>query len=42
VLLIADDPLPEQPQVSNVSPQRLKLAPYVAPTGAGAAATLVF
>jgi hypothetical protein len=41
VLLIADDPLPEQPQVSSVS-QRLKLAPYVAPTGAGAAATLVF
>jgi hypothetical protein len=42
VLLIADDPLPEQPQVSSVSSQRLKLAPYVAPTGAGAAATLVF
>jgi hypothetical protein len=42
VLLIADDPLPEQPQVSTVSPQRLELAPYVAPTGAGAAATLVF
>jgi hypothetical protein len=41
VLLIADDPLPEQPQVSSVS-QRVKLAPYVAPTGAGAAATLVF
>jgi hypothetical protein len=42
VLLIADDPAPEQPQVSSVSSQRLKLAPYVAPTGAGAAATLVF
>jgi hypothetical protein len=41
VLLIAEDPLPEQ-QVSSVSSQRLKLAPYVAPTGAGAAATLVF
>jgi PEGA domain len=42
VLLVADDPMPDQPQVSSVSPQRLRLAPYVAPTGAGAAATLVF
>jgi hypothetical protein len=42
VLLVADDPVPDQPQVGSVTPQRLTLAPYVAPTGAGAAATLVF
>jgi hypothetical protein len=42
VLLVADDPAPDQPQVSSLSTQRLKFAPYVAPTGAGAAATLAF
>jgi hypothetical protein len=43
VLLLANDPLPDQPQVSSLSPQRLlKVAPYVAPRGAGAAATLAF
>jgi len=42
VLLVADDPVPDQPRVSSVSAQRLRLAPYVAPTGAGAAATLAF
>lgn len=42
VLLVADDPVPDQPQVSSLSRQRLQVAPYVAPTGAGAAATLVF
>jgi hypothetical protein len=42
VLLVASDPAPEQPQVSSVAPQRLTVAPYVAPTGAGASATLAF
>lgn len=41
VLLLAEDPAPEA-QVSSASPQRLRVAPYVAPTGAGAAASLVF
>lgn len=42
VLLVANDPAPDQPQVGSVAPQRLTVAPYVAPTGAGAAATLAF
>jgi hypothetical protein len=42
VLLVTNDPAPEQPQVSSVAPQRLTLTPYVAPKSAGAAATLVF
>lgn len=42
VLLVAEDPVPEQPAVSSLARERLTLAPYVAPTGAGAAATLVF
>jgi hypothetical protein len=42
VLLVADDAAPDQPQVSSRAPERLKLTPYVARTGAGAAATLAF
>ena len=42
VLLVADDPVPDQPQVGSLSQQRLHVTPYVAPTGAGAAATLSF
>lgn len=40
VLLVADDPAPDQPPA--VSQSRLRVVPYVAPTGAGAAATLEF
>jgi PEGA domain-containing protein len=42
VLLIADDPAPDQPQVGSLSRERLQISPYVAPTGAGASATLTF
>jgi hypothetical protein len=42
VLLVADDPVPAAPQVGSVAPQRLRVTPYVAPSGAGAAATLTF
>jgi hypothetical protein len=44
VLLVADDPVPEQARDTS-SPHELaslRLLPYVAPTGAGAAARLVF
>ena len=42
VLLVADDPLADQPQVSSSSEQRLRISPSVATPGAGAAATLQF
>lgn len=43
VLLVADDPVPAAPQVGALAPQqRLRVTPYVAPSGAGAAATLTF
>ena len=42
VLLVADDPVPAAPQVGTLVPQRLRVTPYVAPNGAGAAATLTF
>jgi hypothetical protein len=42
VLLVAEDPVPAAPQVGALGPQRLRVTPYVAPTGAGAAATLTF
>jgi PEGA domain-containing protein len=42
VLLVADDPVPAAAQVSALEPQRLRITPYVAPTGGGAAATLTF
>jgi hypothetical protein len=42
VLLVAEDPVPASPQVGSLAPQRLRVTPYVAPTGAGAAATLTF
>lgn len=42
VLLVADDPVAEQPKVGSPSQQRLQISPYVASTGAGAAATLQF
>jgi hypothetical protein len=42
VLLVAQDPVPEQPPSSALQPQRFSLAPYVAKTGAGAAARLAF
>lgn len=42
VLLVADDPIPDQSQVGSVAPQRLLVSPYVAATGAGASAKLAF
>src|SRR5688572_9949086 len=42
VLLVADDPVPEQPQVGSLTSERLRVAPYVSPNGAGAAAQLEF
>jgi hypothetical protein len=42
VLLVADDPAPEQPQVASPTQERLRVAPYVSSTGAGAAAQLAF
>jgi hypothetical protein len=42
VLLVAEDPVPAAPQVGSLAPQRLRVTPYVAPSGAGAAATLLF
>lgn len=42
VLLVAEDPVPAAPQVSALPQQRLRVTPYVAPSGAGAAATLTF
>lgn len=42
VLLVADDPTPEQSQVASLARERLRVAPYVGPTGAGAAARLEF
>jgi hypothetical protein len=42
VLLVADDPVPDQSQVGSLAPQRLQVSPYVATTGAGASAKLVF
>jgi hypothetical protein len=42
VLLLAHDAVPDQPQVGVLSPQLLQVAPYVAKTGAGAAAKLIF
>jgi hypothetical protein len=42
VLLVAQDSAPEQPQSSAIRPERVSLAPYVAKTGAGAAARVVF
>jgi hypothetical protein len=42
VLLVADDPVPDQSQVGSLAPQRLQVAPYVATTGGGASAKLVF
>jgi hypothetical protein len=42
VLLVADDPVPDQPQVGSLTSERLRVAPYVSPNGAGAAAQLDF
>lgn len=42
VLLVADDPGPEQASSAAPAEARLRLLPYVAPHGAGAAATLSF
>jgi hypothetical protein len=42
VLLVADDPAPEQPQVSALEQDRLRFLPYVSPKGGGAAARLMF
>ena len=44
VLLIADDPLPEQASVTQPSEARasLRVLPYATADGAGAAATLTF
>ena len=42
VLLVAEDPVPAATQVGALAPQRLRVTPYVAPNGAGAAATLTF
>ena len=42
VLLVAQDPVPATQQVSALEPQRFRFTPYVAPKGAGAAATLTF
>jgi hypothetical protein len=42
VLLVAQDPVPVQPVVSSPRPERMRFTPYVAKTGAGAAATLAF
>jgi hypothetical protein len=42
VLLVAQDSVPEQPQSSSLHPERVSLAPYVAKTGAGAAARVIF
>ena len=42
VLLVADDPVPDQPQVGSLTRDRFHVAPYVSTTGAGAAAELTF
>lgn len=41
VLLLADDPVPDQ-SVGSLAPQGLQVSPYVATSGAGASAKLVF
>lgn len=42
VLLVADDPAPEQASAAPPERGRLSLVPYIAPKSAGAAATLTF
>jgi hypothetical protein len=42
VLLVANDPVPEQPQVGALTRERLRVAPYVSTNGAGASAQLDF
>jgi hypothetical protein len=42
VLLVAQDPVPAQPAVSSLPPERVQFRPYVAKTGAGASAALAF